>query len=159
MDFAAGGALSEPGQSHRWGRAWGGCQLWIPKPEGHFSLFPFPFFSWCSLSRRGRLLTGVTRLSLPLKPQGLCLVRLVKMSQFSAERKGSSKDKRKQKEPPLPSNPAPCLLHVRRTQGHLFFPSMLFAVPASRSACRPGLLLPATPRPWMPQLYPPFAAT
>lgn len=137
MDFAAGGALSEPGQSRHWGWAQGSCLLWIPKPEGHFSLFPFLFFSQCSLSRRDRLLAGVVRPSLPLKPQRLCLVRLVKMRRFSVESKGSSKDKRHWKEPPLPSSPAPSLLRVPRTQGHLFIPSLcclpfpLHAVPAN----------------------------
>lgn len=48
LEFDAGKALSEPNQSHHLGLDTGNFWLWIPKPKGHFSLFPFLS---CSLSR------------------------------------------------------------------------------------------------------------
>lgn len=39
------------GKAITWGWAQGGCRLCFPKPKGHFSLFPFLFFSLYSLSR------------------------------------------------------------------------------------------------------------
>lgn len=65
-------------------------------------------------------LARVVRPSLPQKPQWLYLVRLVKMSQFSVERKGSSKDKRHWKEPPLTSHPALCFLHEHKGNSSSF---------------------------------------
>lgn len=104
-----------------WGWAQGGCWLCIPNLRGIF--LSSLFFSSLCIAFLGFPNSPVVN-SLPLKPHWLYLVRLVMISQFSIERKGSSKDKRHWKELPLPSNPAPCLLHVPRPQEHHFFPSL-----------------------------------
>lgn len=111
----------------------------FPNPMGVFLSSSFSSLSKVGLGFPSSLM--VVRPSLPLKPRWLYLVRLVKMSQFSVERKGSSKDKRHWKEPPLTSHP-PRAFSMNTRATLLPFP-VLFAVFTSCSACRPRLLLSA----------------